>query len=657
MMSNQTKKIFLNKFDDLSVLISQLELVREENIVIVLPEGSLIFSSPLNLKILAKVVYSTGKQIIFITEDDFGYKSIQKSSLVVVNKFSQITPDLWDVVVNRRISYIKKQNAQKIKEDALEIDISNNEVKELNELDIQLKSDLDSDYKSEDIKSDDALVDQKLKNNVVEIGGIKIFQGADIAILQNKSEHEYVRISFEERKKEMNQRRQVTDYSFRKFINSGDFSKLARQKRKKSILSSLFGKKLKKYDEDVPTAVSNIIQDRDENASTRSSGIPRKYLIPIIFTIFLIIVLTLIWLFSGTRVIVRIDVKKEEVLTTEQVRLNFETTEVDIAKSILPAKVITVDTESISGTGEATGKGIKGTKSSGYIYIFNKTESDITLPKGTKILNLSTGLEYVLTSEVTIPASTRASDLSLNPGRKDDVQIEAVNFGSNYDLLVTDSTVNLRISGYEGVSILQANLQSDIKGGTLTEFKSVSKENIDALAKNLTDRLRTQSSNKLDISVPEGYVLIQSSVKFEIIETKASPGENQEVGQDNTFNLSLRSKISGYVVKRADILTILQSSDEQGKVKSVEDFTIDKFNESPGSITMEVSAQGQIKSNLSEDQVRQLIYGLSVADAERLISSREGVSSVKIEFYPQAIPEVFRNIPLSADRVIIEFTK
>lgn len=659
MISNQTKKIFLNKFDDLSTLISQVELITDENIVIVLPEGSLVFSSPLNLKILAKVVYSTGKQIIFITEDDFGYKAIQQSSLVVVNKFSQITPDLWDVVVNRRISYIKKQNAKKAILDKKELDVDSKNIGEPDLEDSQKEVDLDEsyDFDSDNVKYHYSTGEQIAKKNFTEIAGIKIFQGSDIAIFNTQADSEYVRMSFEERKNEMNQRGQEIDSSFRKSINSGDFSKLARQKKRKGVFSSLFGKKLKKYEEDVPTAVSNIIQDRDDNYSSKPFSIPGKYLIPILLTVLLIVVLVVVWVFSGSRVIVRVDLKKEEVLTTKQVKLNFETEDVDIEKSILPAKMITVDTESISGTGEATGKGLRGTKSTGFLYIFNKTEADITLAQGTKILNLPTGLEYILTSAVTVPASTKASDLSLNPGRKDDVGIEATNFGENYDILVTDGTANLRISGYDGVSILQANLQSDIKGGASTEFRSVSKENIDALAKSLTDRLRTQSSNKLDISIPEGYVLIQSSVKFEVTETKANPAENQEVGSDNTFNLSLRSKISGYVVKRTDILLILQSSDEQDRIKSVENFTIDKFNESNGSITIEISAQGQLRSNLSEDQIKQLIYGLSLMDAEKLISGREDVNSVKIEFYPQAIPEGLRNIPTSSDKVIIEFSK
>lgn len=658
MISNQIKKIFLNKFDDLSVLISQLEMVSEENIVIVLPEGSLVFSSPLNLKILAKIVYSIGKQIIFITEDDFGYKCIQQASLVVVNKFSQITPDLWDVVVNRRIAYIKKQNAQRLKLDEVEVSSINNQ----DDISTESSEKADEAEAIDEALSVDVPVlnDKPLKENkksFTEISGIKIFQGSDIAIFENQPEVEYVRISFEERKNEMNQRGQEIDSSFRKSITSGDFSKLARQKRRKGIFSSLFKSKPKKYDEDVPTAVSNIIQDRDEVSSSRPFNIPRKYLIPIVLSVIIIIVLLIVWVFSGARVIVRIDLKKEEVLTTEQVRLNFEAEEVDVEQAILPAQMLTVDSETISGTGEATGKGVKGTKSTGFIYIFNKTEADITLPQGTKILNLPTGLEYVLTGAVTIPASTKASDLSLNPGRKDDIAIEAANYGADYDILVTDGTANLRISGYDGVSILQANLQSDIKGGTSTEFRSVSKENIDSLSKNLTDRLRTQSSNKLDISIPEGYVLIQSSVKFEVTETKANPAENQEVGADNTFNLSLRSKISGYIVKRSDILSILQTSGSDGRVKSVDNFTIDKFNETSGSITMEISAQGQLKSNLSEDQIKQLIYGLSVSDAEKLLSGRDDVNSVRIEFYPQAIPEGFRNIPSSSERVIVEFTK
>jgi hypothetical protein len=678
MTSSQIKKAFLNKFDELSTVIDIISESETENLVIVVPEGAALFSSPLNLKILARIVTNLGKLVIFITEDEYGYKTIQQASMVVVNKFSQVTSDLWEVVMNRKISAIKKQNIQR-RDDGLIVEM----VEEKGEIEV-LKGDAVDTQDAQGtgnieaneeefgfVDSSDEL--SKVTNNydsnedlmdkgaeaspiIKEIKGIKLLQGEDVATYSRIKDGSYAKIELEKITYEMTQKQADDDSSFRKSISSGDFSRLARVKPKKGLLSRFFKKA--NFDDDIPTAVSNIIEDRESTQErVRSVRISRRFLFAIVAVVVMIIALGVFWLFSGTKVVVRIGLKKEEVLTTEKVRLNFETEQVDVDNKILPAIAITVDSETVSGSAEASGTGVKGTKSTGYIYIFNKTENEVTLVAGTKLLNITTSLEYTIPSAIVLPASTRASDQTLNPSRKNDITIEASGFGAEYDISVTDNASQLRIIGYDGVSIVEAKVQTDIKGGTSTEITSVAKQNVDALAQSLTGQLRTKASNKLDLAIPADYILIQASVKFEITETKANPLEGQEA-PNKTFDLSLRAKIVGFAVKRSDIIDMLSGSSNSAgasKVKDVQDFTFANFQEGDSFISLELNAEGSLKSNIKADDIRNIIYNLPVKDAEQALKNNIDIESVKIDFYPLAIPEGFRVVPGSQDRVGVEF--
>jgi len=101
------KTIYLDVDADLSVALNKLEMATHDEVVLVVPKGSALFHSSVNLKILKSSAASLGKTLILATSDQAGRILAEKVGLTANHDFDEpggvnITPIADEVVTSAK---------------------------------------------------------------------------------------------------------------------------------------------------------------------------------------------------------------------------------------------------------------------------------------------------------------------------------------------------------------------------------------------------------------------------------------------------------------------------------------------------------------------------------------------------------------------------
>src|SRR5437879_4032975 len=104
-------KIFVDVNDEINFVVEKILASERERVILVVPQNAIIISSLVSMKILAKQLAKSKKQLILVTEDAFGLSLAERSGLVAINKVSNIAPEMWEA------AQIAKENLRSQAED------------------------------------------------------------------------------------------------------------------------------------------------------------------------------------------------------------------------------------------------------------------------------------------------------------------------------------------------------------------------------------------------------------------------------------------------------------------------------------------------------------------------------------------------------------
>jgi hypothetical protein len=699
-------KIFVDPREELSFLMDRIREIEDQNIVLVIPQNSVIFASALTLKILYRLVLKANKLVVIVTEDSYGVNISQKAGFIVVNKVSQITHDLWQVVETKKDAF--EAALQRKKNELLGIETPETEAEAIlpkdegaqNEtieidLDEEVSEDGEVTLVEEAIESDSSeikglkadeseLVGQKVSEledleprssdkddqdeevlglesleesieNVKSIGGIKIFGGNDVEEIKKKSKIDD-KINKLDNFSEMseNRSREVNRNVFGENKFAGrDFTRSVRKKSEFSLFGFLKSK---------PSNPDDRISDLADK-SFKGPFYKRRGFLIILSIIFVLLLVGYLVVFRWARATVNIYLVKQEVEAEENLRLNTEVEfgEVDVEQRILPAAENQGDIVTESRTGEANGESKRGEKANGFVYIFNKSRDEITLAQGTKFTNTTTNLVYELPGQVVLPAATVGDDLSTSPSRTDDVKLRAVAIGDEYNI-DNPADNSFTIDGYSGFSTLEAKQDSAFEGGTSESFKSVSEDNVEDLKEKILNDLKPKALSELKLDVPNGYTLVEESVEYEEVKISSKPDIGEEATK-GTFDLSLEILAKGLIVSDEDVEEIISTSisldedDEesiQRNVNSIEDVTFTDFVKNDSGLFLTIAAKGDVTEGLTEEDIFNAIKSKSFNSATNELKKMEGIRTFEIRIYPSLIPQFMQFVPSNIKNVDIE---
>src|SRR6185369_9644645 len=107
------EKIFIDQKEEITFVIDRILASDKSKVVFIIPQGALILSSPISIKILFKEVAKLRKSAIVVTEDAYGIYIAERVGFVVASKVSQITGESWAVAKGRMDTYLEKLLAKK----------------------------------------------------------------------------------------------------------------------------------------------------------------------------------------------------------------------------------------------------------------------------------------------------------------------------------------------------------------------------------------------------------------------------------------------------------------------------------------------------------------------------------------------------------------
>lgn len=712
MSISSSEKIFIDPREEITFIVERLLKAEKDRVILVVPQNSLLLSSLVSIDILFRKLVRTKKLAIIVTEDEYGKSIASKAGFVVVDKVSQITNEQWNLGNNRKIS-IKEILDERKKallanisgeshdveelpeipgtEDIEEYEVTEQEMDEVvtksaglpyeevlekkEEIPDEVEDAVDlinnqtdvieeSPMASEEPTAED-LEKQELESSLkkyakprrevkeVELDGIRLVSGGDIKSYIDSKESAKMADS-------NNSFTQMTDINIdRKIKKVGsssftgkDFTKKVTDKGGLGALFSRFS--LKRRNPDF----------RDENDFIKKKNRKKVLITTFVFFILLFAVGGYLLAFQMSTVDITLTLRAQDVSTSATVLLSTSAEELSLESPItIPAKEysIAADNLSISKTGTADGNSKRGAKAKGVVTIYNLTTESVTLGAGTKFKNVTNGLIYVSTAEVVLDPATVSSNIK-TPSTKDNVALEAENFGPQFNIEVSDKT-RFSIESYSTEEEMSATAFQSFQGGTEEAFTSVSQENYDKLKETIVPDLKKQGLDRLKALTESGYQLIEGTVTYDETKTPESLPKVGEEAKDKTFNLTVQIGIKGLAVKTSDLTEAVSAvlknnaQNTNGGNLQIDDIMnpqIDKVEKNGDDYVVTVSSKGSVKTQITPEQMKKDISGLTIQQANDYFRLIDYIQDYRVNFNPGFVPDSLKRVPSDTSRINIK---
>lgn len=361
-------------------------------------------------------------------------------------------------------------------------------------------------------------------------------------------------------------------------------------------------------------------------------------------------------IFQWSYLTINIRLKTQQLQSNTSVTALLDSSRKNIDENIIEARLESIENITQSRTAIATGEGRTGEKAKGFVYMLNRNEQEIILPPGTQITSVATAQVYVLVNSTTLPAARRITDGSLDPSRVDGIQVEASTFGEEYNITsVSENNVFTISSTVPGGTEINVRRESVFEGGTLETFTSVSRENVDEIADTILDEIKTRAINELRSNLEDGFILLEETVQFEEQEVTASPDIDAEALEDNTFTVSISTRINAYSVRESDLEELIAkaSNNNQGRTNtiSISNIEITNVTISATGISFELTSSATAAEGIDQEEFINQFSGKSVSEVQEYLASQENIESFRLNYVPSAVPESLRVAPLNKDNI------
>ncbi len=308
----------------------------------------------------------------------------------------------------------------------------------------------------------------------------------------------------------------------------------------------------------------------------------------------------------------------------------------------------------------STGTKLEGEKAKGKVTLYNSTEEDIALKKGSQITYKKddTSYNFFTDAEVKIPARTDSPppDTTITKGTVE-VSVTGENIGDAYNL---KKERDFSVKGYKSSELVGSN-SADFKGGSSKEVKIVTQADLTKLEQDLTAYILTNPSEGLTTAVPNGFNFVTKSEKI----TSKNVVQNNKVGEE-------KDKLSGSITAQVEGLAYSKTelADFMGKISQNlvppgfefysynKDITVEVLGNtettvlSPTEADLQVTFRFFISPKIDKEKVFDSIAGLPPTEASDVLKSINGVENVELTVTP-GFP-LFRNVPTKSSAVEIE---
>ena len=367
-----------------------------------------------------------------------------------------------------------------------------------------------------------------------------------------------------------------------------------------------------------------------------------RYLLPLLF----LTVLGLLWWFWPQ--------------ATVTLRVSPQFLEESFTVKVVPGAVLSVEEGVISGeevavtvegkkSAATSGEKKVGEKATGEVTIYNRTEVEETLEKGTKLIAPG-DLEFETEEEVKVASASAGPDYTLIPGKKT-VKAKAADIGPEYNLA---KETEFKVNDFSTKDFIAKN-ESDFSGGSSREVKVVAEEDLTSLKESLNEELLKEGREKLAKTSGEGKKLINESIEEKII---AEDYDHQIDDEAEEVSLGLKLELKGLVFKEEDLNKLIE---ERLKPKITAGFILGEerevdfsYQESDGEgQVFEAKVRASLYPKIDEEEVKKKLKGKRPSAALDYLGFLPSVEDCEIEVSPK-MPDFLLTLPHREERIKIE---
>ena len=355
--------------------------------------------------------------------------------------------------------------------------------------------------------------------------------------------------------------------------------------------------------------------------------------------------------------------KEESVNKSFDVSASSSVTAIDYTLQKIPAKILEV-TESGSASVNATGKSFVGDKATGNVNIFNKTDSEISLPKGTKITRIGTNsTDYVFYLNDAVKIAKQTTTVSETPGGasnevvygKATIGVTAAELGNEYNLKKGEK---FTVSDYNANELAGEN-DGDLTGGSKHEAVTITQADInsatDAAKTNLTEKVQQALAATAET---DGSKINPETVILTVLQSVPNQKVNDEAN-DVTVTMQMRARSFSYTEQDLkDLVKKLLEANVSDKLSFTDEtkMSVEGARIENEELKFIVKVSDNVVSKVNEDEIKKIVAGRRVNVVTGYLNTLKIIESYKLVITPK-LPQGLASFPSDVSKISIEIEK
>ena len=617
------KLVYLEPDEEITDVIDKISKVDEESVSLVIPRGSTLANSIVNLKLLSKCGKELGKEVNLVTSDK-----------IAKNLASQIGLSVFGSINEAKAGTPETKEAPTLRPQASEVGVPTEDVGKIGEVDGVKVYQYDRDAEEAKEVPEALAPEPVVKSEEPEI--IEAVKDAD---------------STTQIDTQIDTDKELGKLEVEKPAEGYESIKKPMHARDHEIMGRFHGGKEPLFDK------------------VRFAKKRRKKIIAVIASAAAVVILASLY-FVLPKAKVTISAASEPFNFSADITISKDATSKDSSTMTIPGKLVSKE-EELEKPFAASGSKNIGEKAKGKITVYNNWGEDlISLPAGTKFSG--GGAEFVSTSAATIPGARNFDRDSNNYQTLGtvDVNVEATVVGDQSNIGPADFTI-ASIPKIQQ-KYIYGKSASAMAGGSNKIVKVVADKDLTEAKASTGKELKDSIVNKINSELLENEKLLDLAISPTITSESSSSKAGDQV--DN-FNYKIKLKVEAVVFLENDFRDILlenaRSKLAEGKeiVSATPDFdergdVADESNKDQG-VTYEVKSSdvakgqmvlkgifnGYIADKYDVDALKDEIKGKTIKTATNKLTSHNGVLSANITTWPTFM----RSLPFIEKRITIEF--
>jgi hypothetical protein len=635
---NKIAKIFVEQDEEIVFVVESILQAENDRIILVIPNVSSLTSSVVSLKILSRQVVKSDKLVILVCDNANAQHLCDKAKLTVRAKISDVDKEAW--IEAKDLKNALLDNREKVKKELLGARTPGSEGTDIIAGVVAAKIvDDEPQEKPAEEEVQPFMHKPRLKAKVVDINGIKLISGGDIADTPEILDIERRRLNGDDE-----------DY----YTEGGEEDEGADARLVGTDISSIYPnrnnmKKGRKFKLVIPPFLKSF----------GNSGLGLKVALAAA-VVFLIYAAYAYYALSDVSFTMYVEKNTKPFIKTI-------TADADIKQSnpdgpVVVAEVIS-KTSSQKADATPTGKGATGDFATGEVTLFNLQATAVNLPAGTALVEQVTGkaLRFLTQAAVTIPAAV-GTDYG-----KISVNVKAEAFGPDSSMT---GTVTYKV-GASALTEVNGKSFVDFTKGTTKDTIIVSKEDLEALKASLADQLKLQLDNDLKSLLSTDDILLTGSQAYTEVSFISTAKEGEQVtSSDETpkFSGELKMTVTAMKVSKTELKSIMEQiikaeaasgSDGQDSAQlkvALNDPVIDNVKVDKRKATFDLKSNASLVTDFDETKLKDLVKGKSVSEAKDILKRFNGVKDVRSKYNPSFIPFDWQKVSDDTARIKVSTT-